>query len=134
MIDEAERATGGSLLFQVALQEFAGNGPNFERPRSVMRCLRMRSPVVDAVDSFHFRRHNGRNMSRIHSVTVQVRPIGSPAWMLTGWSSVAISARASGRLIVAQGPKIWLLRWWSSLQKQIQFQHPPDLRVCKLPR
>jgi len=32
MIDEAERATGGSLLFQVLLQEFAGDGPNFERP------------------------------------------------------------------------------------------------------
>ena len=32
MIHEAEGATGGSFLFQVALQEFAGDGRNVERP------------------------------------------------------------------------------------------------------
>src|SRR2546427_12912685 len=32
MIDDAEGATGGSLLFQVALQDFAGDGLNVERP------------------------------------------------------------------------------------------------------
>src|SRR6516165_8052232 len=31
MIDEAEGATGGGLLFQVLLQEFAGDGLNLER-------------------------------------------------------------------------------------------------------
>ena len=33
MIDEAEGTTGGSLLFQVLLQEFAGDGLNVERPQ-----------------------------------------------------------------------------------------------------
>jgi len=32
MIDEAEGATGGSLLFQVLLQQFAGDGLNLQRP------------------------------------------------------------------------------------------------------
>src|SRR5213594_3688234 len=32
MIDEAEGATSGSLLFQVALEKFAGDGLNLQRP------------------------------------------------------------------------------------------------------
>ena len=88
----------------------------------------MRSPVVEAVESFHFRRDKGRNMSRIHSATVQVREIGSPAWRLTGWSSAAISAKASGRLMLEQGPRICPRRRWSCHQNAIQFQPPADLR------
>jgi hypothetical protein len=40
-----------------------------------MMCLRMRSPVVEAVESFHLRQQTGRNVSRIHWATVQMRGI-----------------------------------------------------------
>src|SRR5439155_18904240 len=74
-------------------------------PRSVMRCLRVRSPVVEPVDSFHFRRHNGRNMSRIHSATVQVREIRSPAWMLNGLKQGGHFGQSFGTAHRGAGPE-----------------------------
>ena len=64
-------------------------------PRSVMRCLRMRSTVVDAVESFHFRRDKGRNMSRIHSATVHVRLRGSWLKCLCNCAQQVCSKRAT---------------------------------------
>src|SRR5262249_27610881 len=57
----------------------------------------------------------------------------SPARALMDCSRRAISARASGRLIVEQGPSSWPRRRPSSHQKAIQFQPPPDWRFCRLP-
>jgi len=59
----------------------------------------MRSPVVEAVESFHLRRPKGRNVSRIQSPTVQIGGRESPAWALMGWSNFPMATRASGRLI-----------------------------------
>src|SRR5438093_3312886 len=41
--------------------------------KSAMRCVRMRSPLVEAVDNFHWRRMKGRKASRIQSSTIQTR-------------------------------------------------------------
>src|SRR5262245_8075501 len=61
-------------------------------PRSAMRCLRMRSPVVEAVDNFHLRRLKGRNVSRIQSPTVHIRGMILPACALTGFGSMRVIA------------------------------------------
>ena len=134
MIDDAEGQSALGLLFQILLQEIARDRLQFDG------CEVGDEMFADAIATgagsgqLPFAPDEGKK--RIANPIPDDPDAGDrfTGTIIDDRSTRAISESASGRVMVEHGPTIRLLRWRSSHQKAIQFQHPPDFLFWRLPR